>query len=197
MIFFENTPCSELIRMIGAKYPRGGLMRRYETIVIAHPSLSQEERQPLFDKLTDLISDPQGLLVKVDEWGQKKLAYEIKKQTRGYYVLMEYCGDGVLVKELERNARLDDRALKYMTVCIGTDVDMDKIKAELEAAQKAAAAATAAAAAAAEQAQDLASSDEGEEVPPEGTSEPTSGETEEADNASQSTVEEEPANGSI
>jgi small subunit ribosomal protein S6 len=187
--------------MIGAKYPRGGLMRRYETIVIAHPSLSQEERQPFFDKLTDLISDPQGLLVRVDEWGQKKLAYEIKKQTRGYYVLMEYCGDGVLVKELERNARLDDRALKYMTVCIGTDVDVDKIKAELEAAKKAEAAAEQAAAEqaqAAAQAQDLASSDEGEEVPLEGTSEPTSGGTEEADNASQSTVEkEEPANGSI
>jgi small subunit ribosomal protein S6 len=112
-------------------------MRRYETIVISHPSLSQEERQPFFDKLTDLISEGEGLLVKTDEWGQKRLAYEIKKQTRGYYVLLEYCGNGTLVKELERNIRLDDRSLKYMTVCVAEDVDRQKVEEEIEAAEKA------------------------------------------------------------
>ncbi|MBW2109258.1 MAG: 30S ribosomal protein S6, partial [Deltaproteobacteria bacterium] len=103
-------------------------------IVIVHPSLSQEDRQPFLEKMTSLVSEPEGLLLKLDEWGQKKLAYEIKKQTRGYYVLLEYCGDGALVKELERNLRLDDRALKYMTVCIDKDADVDRLKAELEAA---------------------------------------------------------------
>jgi len=111
-------------------------MRRYETIVIAHPSLSPEERQPFFDKLTNLISGSQGLLIKVDDWGQKRLAYEIKKQTRGYYLLLEYCGDGTLVRELERNVRLDDRNLKYMTVCVAPTVDLEKVKAEIEAAEK-------------------------------------------------------------
>lgn len=120
----------------GYQYPKGGPMRRYETIVIVHPSLSQEDRQPFLEKMTSLVSEPAGLLVKLDEWGQKKLAYEIKKQTRGYYVLLEYCGDGGLVKELERNLRLDDRALKYMTVCIDKDADVDKLKAELEAEKK-------------------------------------------------------------
>lgn len=111
-------------------------MRRYETIVILHPSLSQEDRQPFLDTLTSLVPEPQGLLIKLDEWGQKRLSYEIKKQTRGFYVLLEYCGGGALVKELERNLRLDDRVLKFMTVCIDPDVNMEKVKAEIDAAKE-------------------------------------------------------------
>jgi small subunit ribosomal protein S6 len=111
-------------------------MRRYETIVILHPSLSQEDRRPFLDTLTSLVPEPQGLLIKLDEWGQKRLSYEIKKQTRGFYVLLEYCGDGALVKELERNLRLDDRVLKFMTVCIDPDVNMEKVKAEIDSAKE-------------------------------------------------------------
>jgi len=108
-------------------------MRKYETVFIVHPDLSAEERQPLFKKLTNLISDHHGLLVKIDEWGERKLAYEIKKQTRGYYTLMEFCGNGDLVKELERTLRLDDGILKYMTVLLDKGVDVEAIKAEIEA----------------------------------------------------------------
>ncbi len=111
-------------------------MRRYETTIIAHPSLSPEERQPFFDKLTKLLSDGKGLLIKFDEWGQKGLAYAINKQTRGYYIFLEFCGDGTLVKELERNIRLDDRALKYMTICTVREVDEEKVKAEIEVSKQ-------------------------------------------------------------
>ena len=113
-------------------------MRRYETVCIVNPSLSPEEAQPLFDKLTDLIAAHQGLMVKLDDWGHKRLAYVIKKQTRGYYILLNYCGNGSLVKELERNMRLDDRVLKYMTVCVAKEVDEEAIKSEIEAAEEAA-----------------------------------------------------------
>jgi small subunit ribosomal protein S6 len=91
-------------------------MRRYETVFIVNPELSEDQHQLLFDKLNGLVPEDQGMLVKLDEWGNKRLAYEIKKHTRGYYVLMDFCGDGALVKEIERNLRLDDRVLKYMTV---------------------------------------------------------------------------------
>ncbi|OEU78425.1 MAG: 30S ribosomal protein S6, partial [Desulfobacterales bacterium S5133MH4] len=110
-------------------------MRRYETLYILHPELSEEQRQPLFDKLTGLMSADHGMLVKLDEWGNRKLAYEIKKQTRGYYVLMEFCGDGPLVKEIERNMRLDDRILKYLTVLTDKAVDAEAAKAEIETAK--------------------------------------------------------------
>lgn len=110
-------------------------MRRYETVFIANSELTDEERQSLLDKLQGLLPEDQAMLVKLDQWGNKRLAYEVKKQTRGYYVLMDYCGDGVLVKELERNMRLDDRVLKYMTVLKDTTVDMEAIKEEMEAAK--------------------------------------------------------------
>jgi len=112
-------------------------MRRYESVFIVSPALSQEDRQPLFDKLTKIISDGEGLLVKLDEWGLKSLAYVVKKQTRGYYVLADFCGDGALVKELERNMSLDERFLKYMTVCTAEEVDVAAIQAEIEAAREA------------------------------------------------------------
>ncbi len=111
-------------------------MRRYETVFVVNPELSEEQRQPLFDKLKGLLSEDQGMIVEFDEWGHKRLAYEIKKHTRGYYVLMDFCGDGVLVKEIERNMRLDDRVLKYMTVLKDKTVDVEAIKAEIEAAKE-------------------------------------------------------------
>ena len=164
-------------------------MRRYETIVIVHPSLSQEDRQPLLEKLTNLIPEPQGLLIKLDPWGQKRLAYVIKKQTRGFYVLLEYCGDGALVKELERNIRLDDRALKYMTVCIDPEVNLEKVKAEIEAAKQAAAPV--------EAEQEVTTPVEEKETPPQEASGEAVGEKEETESAPQSTDKEEPTNGSV
>jgi small subunit ribosomal protein S6 len=164
-------------------------MRRYETVVIVHPSLSQEERQPLLEKLTNLIPEPQGLLIKLDPWGQKRLAYVIKKQTRGFYVLLEYCGDGALVKELERNIRLDDRALKYMTVCIDPEVNLEKVKTEIEAAKQAEAPT--------EAEPEVTSPVEEKDPPPEEASEKAVGEKEEAESTPQSTDEEEPTNGSV
>ena len=111
-------------------------MRSYETVFIVNAELSEEQRQPLFDKLKGLVSEDQGMLVKFDEWGHKGLAYEIKNHTRGYYVLMEFCGDGALVKEIERNMRLDDRVLKYMTVLKDKAVDVEAVKADIEAAKE-------------------------------------------------------------
>ena len=111
-------------------------MRRYETVFIVNPELSEEQRQPILDKLKGILSEDREILIKFDEWGQKRLAYEVKKHTRGYYVLMDFCGDGALVKEIERNMRLDDRVLKYMTVLKDQAVDVEAIKAEIEAAKE-------------------------------------------------------------
>ncbi|MEA3415411.1 MAG: 30S ribosomal protein S6 [Thermodesulfobacteriota bacterium] len=114
-------------------------MRRYETIVIIDPKLSNEQRLPIFEKLKDLIVQQSGFLVIVDEWGDKRLAYEIKKRSHGYYVRLDFCGTGTLVNEIERFFRIDDRVLKYMTVLLDKDADVERIKkqmAEAEASKK-------------------------------------------------------------
>lgn len=115
-------------------------MRRYETIFIIDNDLSEEGRSPILEKLEDLIRQYNGLQVKVDEWGTKRLAYEIKKKARGYYVCLDYCGSGPLVNEIERFFRIDDRVLKYMTVVLDKDVDIENVKEEIAKAEEAKAA---------------------------------------------------------
>ena len=118
-------------------------MRRYETFVIIDPDLSQDQREPLISKVEELITQMDGFLVLTDDWGERKLAYNIKKKGRGYYVRFDYCGLAPLVNEIERFFRIEDRALKYMTVLLNADADLEKIKEE-KAAKEAAAAQTAA-----------------------------------------------------
>ena len=110
-------------------------MRRYETIFIIDPDLSSDERAPLLVRIKDQIPQQGGLLIKVDEWGSQKLAYEIKKKARGYYVLFDYCGTSALVDEIERLSRIDDRILKYMSVLLEKDVDLEKVKEEIARAE--------------------------------------------------------------
>jgi len=110
-------------------------MRRYETIAILDPDLSEDGRAPVFDRLTNLIPAQNGFLVKLDQWGSRKLAYDIKKKSRGYYVCIDLCGDGAVVNEMERFFRIDDRVLKFMTVVLDKDVDLEAVKAEIAEAE--------------------------------------------------------------
>lgn len=110
-------------------------MRRYETVVIVDSNLPEKERPPLFDRLKEMIIQEGGFLITFDEWGDRKLAYEIKKRSRGYYIHLDYCGTGALVDEMERFLRIDERALKYMTVVLDKDVDIEDIKEKMTEAE--------------------------------------------------------------
>lgn len=112
-------------------------MRRYETIFISDPDLSAEDRDALFARLKDMLPQHGGFLIVLDEWGIQKLAYEIRKKPRGHYVRMEYCGTGALVAELERSCRIDDRVLKYLTVLLEKEADVETLKAELAGKEEA------------------------------------------------------------
>lgn len=112
-------------------------MKRYETIFISDPDLTDEGRAPLFDRVKDLITQHDGFLVKMDLWGARKLAYDIKRKNRGYYTLVDFCGSGELVSEMERFFRIDDRVLKFMSVMLAEKVDLEEIRREMaEAASK-------------------------------------------------------------
>jgi small subunit ribosomal protein S6 len=110
-------------------------MRRYETIIIADPDLSAEQRDPLLQRVSDVVKEGNGYLALTDEWGARKLAYEIKKKNRGYYIRFDFCGTGAVVNEMERFFRIDDRVLKYMTVLLDKAADIEKIKEEIAEAQ--------------------------------------------------------------
>ncbi|MDJ0782467.1 MAG: 30S ribosomal protein S6 [Desulfosarcinaceae bacterium] len=109
-------------------------MRRYETIIITDPDLAEDARKALTAKIGELMAAEGGFLVRQDDWGIRKLAYEIRKKPRGYYTLFDFCGQGTLVDEMERQFRIDDRVLKYMTVVLDKEADIEAIKAEMAAA---------------------------------------------------------------
>jgi len=110
-------------------------MRRYETIIIIDPDLSSEGREPVIERVKDVIAQQGGYLAFIDDWGTRKLAYEIKKKERGYYVRFDFCGTGAVVDEIERFFRIDDRVLKYMTVLLDKTAEIEKIKEEVAAAE--------------------------------------------------------------
>jgi len=112
-------------------------MRRYETIFILDPDLSEDQWDSVLERVSDLVSQLEGLLVDFERWGTRKLAYEIKKKARGHYVRLDYCGQGHLVDEIERLFRIDDRVLKYMTIMTAETVDVDKVKEEIAQAEAA------------------------------------------------------------
>ncbi len=108
-------------------------MRKYETIIILDPDLKDQARTDLFDKVKNIIPKENGILLDFDVWGNKKLAYEIKKKLRGFYVCITYGGMGELVKELERNLRLSDDVLKFMTLLLSVDVTKEQLEQEAKA----------------------------------------------------------------
>ncbi len=102
-------------------------MRQYETIYIVNPSLDADSLKEVVTKFSDLIKKLKGYIVNVNEWGKRRLAYEVKKFDRGYYVVLDFCGLPGVVQELERSLDLDDRVLKYLTVKMGEDVDPEDL----------------------------------------------------------------------
>jgi small subunit ribosomal protein S6 len=110
-------------------------MRRYETIVIIDPDVPESDRTVLITRLKEIIQQQEGAFIQEDPWGTKKMAYEIKKKSRGFYTRMDYCGMGNVVDELERFCRIDDRVMKYLTVQLSPEADVEKIRADIAAAQ--------------------------------------------------------------
>ncbi len=106
-------------------------MRRYETILIAHVDLSEDELGNLIDRYGGIITGQKGILVKVERWGKRRLAYLIRKQARGFYILLDYAGVSAVVNELERNLKIDDKILKFMTVLKADTVDPEALEQEI------------------------------------------------------------------
>jgi small subunit ribosomal protein S6 len=112
-------------------------LRRYETILIAHVDLSEDEQSSLIARYGTIVTDHKGILVKVERWGKRRLAYTIKKQARGFYILIDYAGESAAVNELERHLKINDKILKFMTVLKDGAVDPAALEKEIaEAAQK-------------------------------------------------------------
>lgn len=106
-------------------------MRKYETIIILHPDLGEDDIKIVTGKVSDVITSFKGELHRMDDWGIRKLSYSIKKCARGRYYYVRYDGVAEMIAELERRIRLDEKVLRYQTINI-TD-EPEKAVAEKKA----------------------------------------------------------------
>jgi len=91
-------------------------MRNYETIYIVQPDLNDDEIKAMSEKVQETLTAMKGNCGRLEDWGARKLAYPVKKFTRGRYFYLTFEGDAALVAELERRLRLDDKVIRYQTV---------------------------------------------------------------------------------
>ena len=91
-------------------------MNFYESIFIARPSLMDEEVSKVIEKIKSIIEQGGGTVLKTENWGKKKLAYEVQKEKKGTYIFLHFQSEGKVVSDLERAYRLDDAVMKFLTL---------------------------------------------------------------------------------
>ncbi len=106
-------------------------MRFYETLYLLPPDLSQDEYKAVVEKFNGIIEKNGGVVIRIDEWGKKDLAYQVRKFDKGFYILLQYCGPPGITFLLERDLRLDDRVMKYQTIKLRDKADPEQLKKEL------------------------------------------------------------------
>ncbi len=89
-------------------------MKNYELMYILAPNLDEEATKAAIESLNKIITDNGGSVTKVNEWGARDLAYPIKKQTRGYYVVVNFTADNHVLDEFDRIVKLDTRVLRFL-----------------------------------------------------------------------------------
>ncbi len=90
-------------------------MNKYESVVIINPSVEEEKIKELSQKFTDIINND-GKVEKIEDLGKKRLAYEVKKNKEGYYLVINFEANSDLIAELERNYRIIDEVIKFITI---------------------------------------------------------------------------------
>ncbi len=91
-------------------------MHQYELALILDATLEDEARNEIFDRIKGLIERFGGTVTDVDEWGKRKLAYEIQKMPEGYYYFVQIEAPGTMPAELEDRLRIMDHVLRFLTV---------------------------------------------------------------------------------
>ncbi len=113
-------------------------MTFYETIFIVKTDLGDEALAERVAWVTDILTSNGAEIINIEQWGKKRLAYQVKKQKHGIYVLMHYEGDPKVVPELERNFKVSEDILKHLTVKLeGTLVEKARAAAVVAVEEKA------------------------------------------------------------
>ncbi len=91
-------------------------MQLYESIFVVRPSLSDQDTQAIIEKMKGVLEKSGAALLKCENWGKKRLAYEVKRERKGTFVYLHFQSQGTVVSELERSYRLEDSVIMFLTV---------------------------------------------------------------------------------
>jgi small subunit ribosomal protein S6 len=117
-----------------------GTLREYETVYILKPDTAQEEIAQMNARVRGILEGMGGKLLDLDNWGKRKLAYEVKKQLKGIYMYWKYLAPSGVVEEVQRNLRMLDPVIRYYTVRVADNVVPDARQSAVDDARFSAAA---------------------------------------------------------
>jgi small subunit ribosomal protein S6 len=109
-----------------------GTSREYETTYILRPNTTNEGVAEVNTRIKGIIEGMGGKVIKVDNWGKRRLAYEVAKERKGIYLYWQYLAQPGVVEETERNLRMLDSVIRYLTVKIDEDVDTGARPSEID-----------------------------------------------------------------
>src|SRR5919201_3791304 len=112
------------------QHAKGTRLREYETIFLVRPDLAEDLVDKIVERIRGIVHRDGGKVIKVENWGKKKTAYEVKKNLRAIYLRFLYLGGTKQVAEFERNLRMTDDVLKYQSVKVADDVDANTRQVE-------------------------------------------------------------------
>jgi small subunit ribosomal protein S6 len=110
-----------------------GTQREYETIYILRPNTANDGVAEVNTRVRHIIEGMGGKVTKVDNWGKRRLAYEVAKERKGIYLYWQYLANPGVVEEFERNLRMLDSVIRYMTVKVEVDIDPGAKATEVDA----------------------------------------------------------------
>ena len=113
--------------------------RQYELVYILPPETTEQQATELHEQLAQVVSRMHGQIEKTENWGRKRLAYEIQRHKEGVYVLEVINGSGELMKELDRRLRVMDIVIRHIVVRVDEEkkvVDRTRTKRASETARR-------------------------------------------------------------
>jgi small subunit ribosomal protein S6 len=111
-------------------------MTCYETLFVVKPTLTDEETAAQIAKIKNILTKEGAELVATDDMGMRKLAYPVEKNDRGYYTVLFYKAEGTLINELERNLKISEDVIKFLTVKYVKQKELTQFNKLVEAANK-------------------------------------------------------------
>lgn len=97
----------------------------YETTFITRGEMAEDALKALQEKLNGVVAQYKGELILSEDWGTKRMAYKIQKESRGRYSHFVYTGAGNVVAEIERNLRMNDQVLRFLSVNVAEEFDQE------------------------------------------------------------------------